>query len=63
MFILQPIHTVTLLNQVYLVLEYAENGPLMNDVFTKPIAITEAWEYFRQLILGVDYLHHNGVSK
>ncbi|KAI9632262.1 kinase-like domain-containing protein, partial [Dioszegia hungarica] len=51
---------------LYLVLEYMPGGVLMHikmgeEAGEPPFGIEQAREYFRQLILGLEYLHGNGV--
>lgn len=45
-------------SNVYLVLEYCENGSLFNYLKSKKkISEKEAFNYFFQTCLGIDYLH------
>jgi [calcium/calmodulin-dependent protein kinase] kinase len=53
---------------LYLVLEYMPGGVLMNVAMghaaanaTPPFEVGRTREYFRQLCLGLEYLHANGV--
>lgn len=52
---------------LYLVLEYLPGGVIMSvkmgddSPSEPPFPDTQAREYFRQLILGLEYLHANGV--
>ena len=53
---------------LFLVLEYMSGGPLMeikvgheSGIVEPPFDLPRAREYFRQLILGLEYLHCNGV--
>ncbi|KAL0249030.1 hypothetical protein GEMRC1_004264 [Eukaryota sp. GEM-RC1] len=47
----------------YLVLEYVHNGAIMSDECPtmKPINVSTAWKYFRDLVKGVDYLHRHSI--
>jgi [calcium/calmodulin-dependent protein kinase] kinase len=53
---------------LFLVLEYMPGGTLMEVkighdeiVEQAPFPLHQAWEYFRQLCLGLEYLHANEV--
>lgn len=51
---------------LFLVLEYMPGGVLMSvkpggEPAEPPFGVDQAREYFRQLILGLEYLHANGV--
>ena len=53
---------------LFLVLEYMPGGVLMDvamgpaaDTATPPFELSQTREYFRQLVLGLEYLHVNGV--
>ena len=53
---------------LFLVLEYMSGGPLMevkmgldSNNAEPPFDLPQTREYFRQLILGLEYLHSNGV--
>ncbi|EIW69206.1 hypothetical protein TREMEDRAFT_31309 [Tremella mesenterica DSM 1558] len=55
-------------DSLFLVLEYLPGGVLMHihagapdDKAKSPFALEQAKEYFRQLCLGLEYLHENGV--
>ena len=53
---------------LFLVLEYMEGGVLMDvkigpvvKVIEPPFSVQQTREYFRQLVLGMEYLHKNEV--
>lgn len=47
---------------LYIVLEYAQNGDLLNYVTQSKIVHDDmTWEIFRQLVLGIEYLHSHGI--
>lgn len=53
-------------DSLYMVLEYLPGGTIM-DIHvkgepTEPLEPEQAREYFRQLVLGLEYLHENGVA-
>ena len=56
--IIQLYEVVETENNYYLVLEYCSNGSLLDLVERKrKIEVSEAREYFRQIVSAVDYLH------
>lgn len=57
--ILDPMH-----DEVYLVLEYVDGGPSQkNDKDGNPIPLAERtiWSHTRHLLMGLEYLHMNGI--
>jgi len=49
-------------DQLYIVTEYCENGALMSGLEdNEPLPEATAREYFRDLLLGLQYLHSQGV--
>lgn len=46
---------------VAFIMEYANNGDLLNILSEKSLHIGEVLNYFRQLCEGVKYLHENGI--
>lgn len=60
--IIQLFHFFEDLQNIYLVLEYAENGNLFNFLKRKRrLAEKEAFVYFSQACLGVDFLHKKNI--
>ncbi|KAJ3222876.1 hypothetical protein HK099_001800 [Clydaea vesicula] len=52
-------------DSLYMVFECCENGPIMDlsiDNKVKPFSEVQARRAFQQLILGIEYLHENGIS-
>lgn len=50
-------------DKVYLVLEYVKHGSVLSgDTKTKPLGEEKARNYFRDIISGVEYLHHNHIA-
>ncbi|KAJ9091454.1 hypothetical protein QFC19_009096 [Naganishia cerealis] len=52
-------------DSLYLVLEFMSGGTVMNIKLgetTTPLQTEVAREYFRQLVLGLEYLHGNDVA-
>ncbi|XP_055354330.1 calcium/calmodulin-dependent protein kinase kinase 1-like [Paramacrobiotus metropolitanus] len=48
-------------DSLYMVFELLERGEVLVVPTEKPLTETVAWRYFRDLVLGVEYLHHNGI--
>ena len=50
-------------SRLFLVMEFVDGGPVMKDTLEKQTPLEErvARDYFRQLLSGVEYLHHHGV--
>ena len=47
---------------MYMVAEFVQGGAVMDDkIKVEPLSLAKARDYFRQLLLGVSYLHHNGI--
>ena len=44
-------------NKVYMVLEYVKNGTLQTYIEQKKLRLQDPWKYFRQIIMGLEYLH------
>ncbi|KAI8994657.1 kinase-like domain-containing protein [Pilobolus umbonatus] len=51
-------------DSLYMVFEMMHRGTVINveiDSVANPLAMDEARKYFRQMILGIEYLHANGI--
>ena len=63
-------------DNVYLVMEYAENGPIMHvdlddgevefedgsvNIVSEPLPVETARRYFRDMLVGLEYLHHQNI--
>ena len=48
--------------QIYLVQEYMDGGPLLGDEWNaEPIPEKKVWNYFRDMLRGVSYMHSQGI--
>ncbi|KAL0208419.1 hypothetical protein P9112_011006 [Eukaryota sp. TZLM1-RC] len=50
-------------SKVYLVMEYFSKGPVLSDNLRSIVAVPPylVWSYFRDALLGLDYLHQQGI--
>jgi serine/threonine protein kinase len=50
---------------IYMIFEYCKNGPVIQisdgDKATTPLKLSQCREYFAQLTVAIDYLHHNDI--
>lgn len=45
-------------DHLYLVFELLEKGPVLEVPTSKPLAVDQAWTYFRDVILGIEYCEY-----
>ncbi|GMT19222.1 hypothetical protein PFISCL1PPCAC_10519, partial [Pristionchus fissidentatus] len=48
-------------NYLYLVFEYLEKGSVMEVLPSPPMEEVEAWKFFREAFMGLEYLHHQKI--
>jgi [calcium/calmodulin-dependent protein kinase] kinase len=49
---------------VFFVLEYCEKGSIMADeVIVDPLSMDKTWQYFREMLKGVKYLHDQVINR
>lgn len=47
---------------LYLITEFVVNGPPMQGASSEPLPLSMARKYLRDVLKGLHYLHHNGIS-
>ncbi|XP_075744022.1 calcium/calmodulin-dependent protein kinase kinase 1-like [Rhipicephalus microplus] len=48
-------------NNLYMVFEFLEKGPVIEIPTSTPLSESQAWTYFRDVVLGMEYLHHQKI--
>lgn len=48
-------------DNLYMAFELVEKGEVMEVPTDKPLSEDQAWSYFRDVILGIEYLHHQKI--
>ncbi|KAL1426522.1 hypothetical protein MTO96_018261 [Rhipicephalus appendiculatus] len=48
-------------DNLYMVFEFLEKGPVIEIPTSTPLSETQAWTYFRDVVLGMEYLHHQKI--
>lgn len=48
-------------DNLYMVFEFLEKGPVIEIPTSTPLSETQAWTYFRDVVLGIEYLHHQKI--
>ncbi|VDI36685.1 calcium/calmodulin-dependent protein kinase kinase, partial [Mytilus galloprovincialis] len=48
-------------DNLYMAFELVEKGEVMEVPTEKPLSEDQAWSYFRDVILGIEYLHHQKI--
>lgn len=48
-------------DNLYMAFELVEKGEVMEVPTDKPLTEDQAWSYFRDVILGIEYLHHQKI--
>lgn len=48
-------------DNLYMVFEFLEKGPVIEIPTNTPLSETQAWTYFRDVVLGMEYLHHQKI--
>ena len=47
-------------DEIYIIMEYVENGSLLGKIWQGNIPKITVWKFFRDLIQGIDYCHNVG---
>lgn len=48
-------------DNLYMVFEFLEKGPVIEIPTSTPLSETQAWTFFRDVVLGIEYLHHQKI--
>lgn len=48
-------------DNLYMVFELLERGPVLEVPTEQPLSEDQSWNHFRDLLMGIEYLHHNHV--
>ncbi|GIY64452.1 hypothetical protein CDAR_61201 [Caerostris darwini] len=48
-------------DNLYMVFELVQRGPVINVPTTDPLPELKAWQYFRDIIMGIEYLHYQKI--
>ncbi|EFA12336.2 Ovarian-specific serine/threonine-protein kinase Lok-like Protein [Tribolium castaneum] len=48
-------------DHLYLVFELLERGQVLEVPTEKPLTVDQAWTYFRDVVLGIEYLHYQRI--
>lgn len=48
-------------DNLYMVFEFLEKGPVIEIPTSTPLSETQAWTFFRDIVLGIEYLHHQKI--
>ncbi|XP_064460606.1 calcium/calmodulin-dependent protein kinase kinase 1-like isoform X2 [Ornithodoros turicata] len=48
-------------DNLYMVFEFLEKGPVIEIPTDFPLSEAQAWTYFRDVVLGIEYLHHQKI--
>lgn len=48
-------------DNLYMVFEFLEKGPVLEVPTESPLSEAQAWTYFRDVVLGIEYLHHQKI--
>ncbi|KAM7310901.1 calcium/calmodulin-dependent protein kinase kinase 2 [Ixodes scapularis] len=48
-------------DNLYMVFEFLEKGPVIEIPTKSPLSEAQAWTFFRDVVLGIEYLHHQKI--
>ncbi|KAF8774201.1 Calcium/calmodulin-dependent protein kinase like protein [Argiope bruennichi] len=48
-------------DNLYMVFELLQRGPVINVPTSDPLPELKAWQYFRDIIMGIEYLHYQKI--
>ncbi|KAG8182334.1 hypothetical protein JTE90_028179 [Oedothorax gibbosus] len=48
-------------DNLYMVFELVQRGPVINVPTNEPLPEMKAWQYFRDIVMGIEYLHYQKI--
>ncbi|XP_054717035.1 calcium/calmodulin-dependent protein kinase kinase 2-like [Uloborus diversus] len=48
-------------DNLYMVFQLIQRGPVINVPTNDPLPETKAWQYFRDIVMGIEYLHYQKI--